>query len=130
LEHLAPTNNDIIFTGWLEPNGPELIALYNKAKIFALTSQRESQGIVYIEAMSAGCAILGSDCGAIKETVSSDVGLLANPTDPADIKDKLATMISSPELLDRFSERSKMRYQNNYLWDKIIAEYLELTRSI
>lgn len=130
LERQAGNASNIEFTGWLEASGDRLAELFNKAKIFALLSQRESQGLVYIEAMSAGCAILGSDWGAIKETVTPDIGILVNPTNGAEVSKGLARLISEPDLIERCSKQSKHRYQEFYSWHKIIDKYIALAQDI
>lgn len=128
LERLAGGEPNIIFTGWLDTDDKRFIELYNRAKIFALLSQKESQGIVYIEAMSAGCALLASDYGAIKETVTSEVGCLVNPTDTLIIKSKLLEMTNNPQAIKQYSANSKERYLNHFTWEKVIKSYLSLIR--
>ncbi|MFA5106901.1 MAG: glycosyltransferase family 4 protein [Patescibacteria group bacterium] len=126
LESLAANHENIIFTGWLDNSDDRLIDLYNRAKIFALLSQTESQGIVLVEAMSAGCAILASNQAAIQETVSADTGIHVNPENFSEVVQKLSQLMTDQNLRDTFSQAARRRFLERYTWDTIIKRYLRL----
>ena len=126
LEGLAENHGNIIFTGWLDKADGRLHDLYNRAKIFALLSQTESQGIVLVEAMSNGCAILASNQAAIKETVSTDTGLIVNPENTSEVLQKLSLLMADQNLRNKFSHTSRQRYLERYTWDTIMKKYLRL----
>ncbi|MBT3395244.1 glycosyltransferase family 4 protein [archaeon] len=121
---IANKNKNIIFTGWINNKGQKFSNLLNKSKIFSLLSERESQGIVFIEGMSCGCAILSSDITACKETVSKDVGFLVKRENIEEIKNKLKILLENEKLLTKFMKNSRKRYKLNFRYEKIVKKYL------
>jgi glycosyltransferase involved in cell wall biosynthesis len=126
LVKLAEKNEKIIFTGWISNKSKKYRSIANKAKIFCLLSQAESQGIVYLEAMSTGCAIIASDIPACRETVGPDIGYLVNRENIEEITKKIKLLIKDEERLNKFMKKSRKRYEDNYTWDKIIKKYEKL----
>lgn len=123
LKKLANDNKNIIFTGWLDNSQEEYRKLLNKAEIFILLSSKESQGIVFIEAMSCGCSILSSNISGCIETVSEDVGLRVSIDNPDEITEKLRLLIKNKNMRSRFGKNSLKRYYSNYRYNLIIDEY-------
>lgn len=123
LESLAGNDKRIVFTGWLDNANTELAHWLNKAKIFSLLSTSESQGIVYLEAMSAGCAILALDTTACRETVTSDVGYLIPTSNLSSIQNRLKQMMENPGIISQMSQNSETRYRTYYTWDTIVKSY-------
>ena len=126
LKKITGDDKNIIFTGWMNNNGDEFIELINKAKIFSLLSAFESQGIVFLEAMSTGCAILASNINACKETVTDDVGFLVQRDKVDIVAEKLNEMICDRDKLNFFMKKARNRYCDIYRWDDIIKEYANL----
>jgi starch synthase len=80
---------------------PELVQLLTHAAVFVCPSVYEPLGIVNLEAMACGTAVVASDVGGIPEVVADgDTGLLAHydEADPAAFESALAERIN--ELLD------------------------------
>ena len=59
------------FPGFLR--GPELAAAYASADIFFMASRTETLGLVVIEAMAAGCAVVAANEGGIPDIVRDGV---------------------------------------------------------
>lgn len=126
LESLSKENKNIIFTGWLDNTQKEYQTLINKSKIFSLLSSRETQGIVFIEAMSAGCAILSSNITACKETVSKDVGFLVNRENVDEIKEKLFQLIKNKNKLEELMKNARKRYNKKFRYNNLIKKYVDV----
>ncbi len=63
---------------------PEVIQILSHATVFACPSLYEPLGIVNLEAMACGTAVVGSRVGGIPEVVADGrTGLLVPPGDPA-----------------------------------------------
>ena len=55
---------------------------YNLCDLFAMPSQQEGFGIVYLEALACGKPTVGGDCdGAIDALANGELGVLVDPTD-------------------------------------------------
>jgi glycosyltransferase involved in cell wall biosynthesis len=65
LEGKASRHNNIVFTGYLDSG--ELAQAFAAADVFVFPSEMETQGMVILEAMAAGCAVLSTDVGSASE---------------------------------------------------------------
>ena len=76
---------------WLSGMLPkrEVIQLLTHATVFACPSLYEPLGIVNLEAMACGTAVVGSRVGGIPEVVADgETGLLVPPDDPAALAER------------------------------------------
>jgi len=70
---------------------------YISADLFCLPSVQESLGIVFLEAMAAGLAVVACRAAAMPEVVEDGVtGLLAPPRDPAGLCAAIETLVADP----------------------------------
>ncbi len=81
------------FTGYMQ--GAELESAYGSADLFVLPSQTETLGLVLLEAMAAGCAVVACRAGGVPDAVKDGVtGFLFDPDKPesfaATVKDALS----------------------------------------
>lgn len=130
LKQVSKDNKKIVFTGWLDNRKNKFKEILNKAKIFCLLSSHESQGIVFIEAMSAKCAIIASNVSACKETVKADVGFLVDRNDVGQVSKKLSKLIKNKKRLEKLMENSRERYKKHYEWNKIAYKYDQLLKQV
>lgn len=77
---------------------PERLAeLYAGADLFVLASRFEGYGMAYAEAIAHGLPIIGTNAGAIPDTVPADVGVLVAPDDPDALALALRKIIENPD---------------------------------
>jgi phosphatidylinositol alpha-mannosyltransferase len=88
---------DVFFAG--RPTDEDKARFYKTADIFVAPSTgQESFGIVLLEAMAAGCAVVASDIHGYKRVVQRNVsGLLVEPKDPEALAQALERLIREPE---------------------------------
>ncbi|MGA7809741.1 glycosyltransferase, partial [Bradyrhizobium sp.] len=86
----------IVATGAVSPE--HLAALYEQADAFVLASRFEGYGMAYAEAIAHGLPVVGSDAGAIPETVSPDAGLLVPSGDVTALARALRRIIADIDL--------------------------------
>lgn len=100
----------IDFKGQVNETG-YIIELYKSAACFVFPSFYESSGLPPIEAMACGCPVIASPIPALKERCG-DAALYANPSDPADIAEKIERVIKDKALAENLRnkglERAKM----------------------
>lgn len=83
----------VAVTGAVSPD--RLGALYAEADVFALASRFEGYGMAYAEAIAHGLPVIGTNAGAIPDTVPADAGLLVPPGDVDALAHALRRMIAN-----------------------------------
>ncbi len=78
---------------------PDPITLMAAFDLVVLTSEVETFGLVLIEAMRAGVAVVGSRAGGVPEIIEEGVsGLLFKPNCSADLAAQLQRLLTDPRL--------------------------------
>ena len=109
-------------TGEIKDRG-QLIELYKKTKIFCLTSNYESFGIVLIEAAACGNVIVSTDVGIAKELTEIG-GAIVRFSDSDALAEALAVQINSNKL-EEISHKNIKFIRERYNWDNIAARLYE-----
>jgi glycosyltransferase involved in cell wall biosynthesis len=81
-----------------------LAALYSEADLFVLASRFEGYGMAYAEALSHGLPVIGTNAGAIPDTVPQEAGVLVTPGDVTALAEALRNVISDADLRRRLSD--------------------------
>jgi glycosyltransferase involved in cell wall biosynthesis len=103
----------------------ELRALYEKAAVFVYPSFYEGFGIPPVEAMTCGCPVLVARSSALPESCG-DAALYCDPSSPADIAKKIASLLDNPKLAQDMCALGRLqsaRFTNqqtaSMLWSEI-----------
>lgn len=121
LVHKEKIQEHVMFSGFIKE---ELKPLYYVASdIFCLPSSMttECYPLAIMEAMASGLPIVASNIGGIPEIViNGETGLLVNPRDINDLKEKLLLLIENEDSakIMGISGKEKIR---NYSWEKIAS---------
>ena len=125
-EHLQATRPGVI---WIEGMlaKPEVIQILSHATVFACPSLYEPLGIVNLEAMACGTAVVGSRVGGIPEVVADGVtGLLAPAGDPAALAAALNTLVTDPARAAAMGEAGRDRAVAEFSWAQIAGQTAQL----
>ncbi|MFD1721031.1 glycogen synthase [Amnibacterium endophyticum] len=132
---------------WIERMLPrdQLTALLTAADVFVCPSVYEPLGIVNLEAMACGTAVVGTATGGIPEVVvDGETGRIVpidqvqdgtgTPTDPerfvADLARILTDTVLDRETARRYGEAGRERARTVFDWDAIGAQTEEIYRSL
>lgn len=110
---------------WLPEMLPkrEVIQLLTHATVFACPSLYEPLGIVNLEAMACGTAVVASRAGGIPEVVSDgETGLLVAPGDPGMLADALNGLVSDPHRTHHMGRCGRERAITHFGWPAIAAQ--------
>jgi starch synthase len=116
---------------------PDLVALLSSATAFVCPSVYEPLGIVNLEAMACGTAVVASAVGGIPEVVvSGETGLLV-PYDAGDpetfergLADAITRLATDPDLASDMGRRGRARAVEQFGWDRIAQQTVDLYRSL
>jgi starch synthase len=111
---------------------PEVIQILSHATVFACPSLYEPLGIVNLEAMACGTAVVGSRTGGIPEVVAEgETGLLVPPGDPVELARALNVLLADPDRAEAMGQAGRKRAVAEFGWATIAAQtaglYAELT---
>ena len=108
----------------------DIFALYQKAKIFALHSQEESQGIVFAEAMAVGLPVVATKVGGVPYVVhDTENGLLAEYGDVNAFADNILRLLNEANLYINMQSRNKQE-AIDYDWATIASKVEKLYRTL
>ncbi|ASS65152.1 MULTISPECIES: N-acetyl-alpha-D-glucosaminyl L-malate synthase BshA [unclassified Paenibacillus] len=99
----------------------EVISL---ADLMLLPSEKESFGLVALEAMGCGVPTIGSTAGGIPELVShGETGFLSPIGDTADMARNAARLLTNPSMYDQFRSACIRRAYGEFCNERITREY-------
>ena len=101
----------------------EVIQLLTHAMVFAIPSIYEPLGIVNLEAMACGTAVVGSRTGGIPEVVADgETGLLVPPGEPEPLAEALNALIRDPDRAAAMGQAGRKRAVAEFGWAAIAAQ--------
>jgi len=104
-----------------------VIQVLSHATVFACPSLYEPLGIVNLEAMACGTAVVGSAVGGIPEVVSDgESGLLVPPDDPAALAGALNSLLRDPARAEALGRAGRERAVAEFRWQTVAAQTAEL----
>lgn len=139
VEHLI---NDLILNRdnviWIKEtlSKSKLITLLTSANVFVCPSIYEPLGIVNLEAMACETAVVASKIGGIPEVVKeNETGLLVELNEDrkqfeAGLTEAIIKVMSDKTLANKFGIAGRKRAIEEFSWDKVVAETLNLYRSL
>ena len=100
-----------------------VIQLLSHATVFACPSLYEPLGIVNLEAMACGTAVVASAVGGIPEVVSDGVtGLLVPPDDPGALAGALGALIADPARAAALGRAGRARAVAEFGWPAVATQ--------
>jgi len=129
---LRATRSGVIWIPEMLPKRA-VIQLLSHATVFACPSLYEPLGIVNLEAMACGTAVVASAVGGIPEVVSNgETGLLVPPDNPGALADALGALIADPARAAALGRAGRERAVAEFGWQAVAAQtaalYAELVR--
>lgn len=117
-------------THWPSLSKKDLIALYRKATCLALPGLTEAFGLVFLEALSFGCPVIGPTDGGAGEIIDDDeTGFLIPAADDALLTHRLTQLLNDSNLRDRMVQAAKPRLAR-FNTNTMVAQTLEVYESV
>lgn len=131
IEHLATElgiKHKMLFTGYISDK-TELASWYKAANTFVFSSVTETQGLVILEAMSAGTPVVAVSAMGIKDIIQENLGGFASKLDVSEFSLKLVRLLSSKELRIQKSQEAKAlaeRLSMKHMTERLVRNYQRL----
>ena len=106
----------------------DLRKLYGKAAIFVCPSIGfEAFGVVNIEAMSSGCAVIGTQNGGIPEIIEDGKnGVLVTPNDPLPLAEGLIRLMDDEVLRRRLGENARRSVLKRFTYRGHVEDLIKI----
>jgi glycosyltransferase involved in cell wall biosynthesis len=109
--------------------GDELIASYDRADIFVMTSLSESFGTVLVEAMARGVPVIAPDISGVRDVVlDGQTGLLVDHRVES-VSDAIVRVLREPGLRDHLIEGARAQ-AHRYEWPQIATQCADLYEEV
>lgn len=121
--------NDVVFTGYA--SSADLPRYYRTADVFCMPAVgRESFGIILLEAMSSGTAIVASDIDGYASVITDGVdGLLVPPRDVKGLAQTLTSLLQDKERRTSLAQQGRSKVEKQ-TWEDIADRTLEYYQTL
>lgn len=95
--------------------------------IVASSGDQEGLGLVAVEALGCGCAVVAFDLPAVRDTIiNGQTGLMAEPENAADLADKIARLLDDDTLRQRLAQSGRRHALEKFTWPAVGKRYAEI----
>jgi phosphatidyl-myo-inositol dimannoside synthase len=124
LQNLARETNTADSVHFLQGLSREKVAAcYARCDVFALPSTGEGFGLVFLEAMAFGVAIIAAAAGGSTDLVENEInGLLVSPHDPEQLAKALGRLLSDDALRSRLGRQGIEKVHSQYSFGRFASE--------
>lgn len=113
----AGVAGSVIFPGFVDDATRD--ALLSRAAVFAMPSRGEGFGIVYLQAMRAGTACIGSSADAAGDViVEGETGRLVDPADRQALANAIVALLADESLRNRMGAAGRRRFEAEFTFDR------------
>lgn len=103
------------------PGRPDVREEYAQARLFVLSSVREGQPNVLLEAMSCGLPLCATAVGGISRLISAgENGFLCEPGDDAALAGHICRLLDDPSLGDRLGRAGRERVVRDFSFARMV----------
>ena len=108
------------------PNPIELMSCFDSV---VLTTQNETFGLVLIEAMHAGVAVIGSDAGGVPEIIEHEkTGLLFESWNSEALAAAIKILYQNPEIRKKLAQAGQIKARQKFNLENQYQKFLEALR--
>ncbi|MEC1260555.1 N-acetyl-alpha-D-glucosaminyl L-malate synthase BshA [Bacillus swezeyi] len=119
--------DDVLFLGKQD----SVEELYAISDLKLLLSEKESFGLVLLEAMACGVPCIGTNIGGIPEVIKDGTsGYLVNVGDVEDTAEKALQLLTDDRLHRRFAEAALKNIKERFSSSHIISQYEDVYRQL
>jgi glycosyltransferase involved in cell wall biosynthesis len=125
LLEISRKRGNVYFLGEIPHDSPILPSAYAAAKVCVLPSWFDAPGLVTLEAALAGCRVVVTNRGPMKEYFG-DLALYIDPGDIGDIREKVLHAYYS----DMDTSKLRKHVLENFTWDRVLAPLIDIYKEL
>ena len=92
--------------------------------VVASSGDQEGLGLVAVEALGCGCAVVAFDLPAVRDTIiHGQTGLMAEPESAADLANKIAMFLDDDALRSRLAKAGRRHALEHFNWSTVGSSY-------
>jgi glycosyltransferase involved in cell wall biosynthesis len=100
-----------------------------ESDLFVMPSTSEGFCVAAVEAMAVGLPVVVSDIDVFHEVVG-DIGIFADPNNPAEFADAIVDLLKHPEKHERLGRRCKERVRSIFSIEKTARKYYKIYKLV
>jgi L-malate glycosyltransferase len=105
--------------------------LYSISDLMLLLSEKESFGLVALEAMACGVPCIGTNVGGIPEVIiNGENGFICRPWDPENVAEKGLEILTNQNLYEEFSRNAVYVAKTKFSATQIVSQYEDIYYSL
>jgi glycosyltransferase involved in cell wall biosynthesis len=108
----------------------DALALINAADLFVLPSIAEPFGLVLLEAMALGKAVIATRAGGPLEIVTRETGWLVTPRSESELASSILLLLQHPEIRRRMGEAARQRFKEQFTTERMAREVMAIYRKV
>ncbi len=125
----SPVADSITFLGALTDD--EKFDCYSRCDVFALPSEREGFGIVFLEANAFGKPVIGARIGGVPDAVvHAETGLLVEPRSDSEVAEAIIRLLNDPDEARRLGENGRRRVETELTWKASATKFHSVIQSV
>ena len=127
--------NSVEFLGAVKNS--ELPAIYQRGAIAVLPfvvaedGDQEGFGLVVVESLGCGCAVVASEVPAVKDIITNgETGILVPQKNPQQLASVIIKLYKDPELRSQLAQRGHTYVMERFGWGSVAKRYSNLLKSL
>jgi len=99
--------------------------------VVASSGDQEGLGLVAVEALGCGCAVVAFDLPAVRDTIiNGQTGLMAEPENAADLAAKIAMLLDDDILRRKLADAGRRHAVAKFNWKAVGESYAEIISAL
>lgn len=105
--------------------------LLQDSRIFVQCTHYEGMPLTLIEAMAAGCAVIGSEVPGVQETIQANVnGLLHRHADADHLAEQIERLLNDDKLAQQLADHARQQALSEYSQEQMNHRYYQLFKQL
>jgi glycosyltransferase involved in cell wall biosynthesis len=99
--------------------------------VVASSGDQEGLGLVAVEALGCGCAVVAFDLPAVRDTIiDGQTGLMAEPENAVDLADKIAMLLDDDALCEELATEGRRYALGKFTWTAVGLRYADIIKDM